>query len=42
MVLDLEFEFANRLVSMAFGRVFTQVANRLVDAFVTRAEQVYG
>lgn len=42
VVLDLEFEFANRLVSMAFGRVFTQVANRLVDAFVTRAEQVYG
>ncbi|RLK50770.1 ribosome-associated toxin RatA of RatAB toxin-antitoxin module [Alkalispirillum mobile] len=42
IVLDLEFEFSNRLMGMAFGRVFTQVANRLVDAFVSRAEQVYG
>jgi len=40
--LDLEFEFTNRLVAMAFGKVFTQVANTLVDAFVARARQVYG
>lgn len=40
--LDLEFEFSNRLLGMAFGRVFTQVANTLVDSFVTRAREVYG
>ncbi|KAB7627899.1 type II toxin-antitoxin system RatA family toxin [Alkalilimnicola sp. S0819] len=40
--LDLDFEFSNQLVSMVFGKVFTQLANALVDAFVERAEQVYG
>lgn len=40
--LDLEFEFSSRLLGMAFGRVFTQVANTLVDSFVRRADQVYG
>ncbi len=39
--LDLEFEFANRLLAMAFGRVFTQVATTLVDSFVRRANAVY-
>lgn len=40
--LDLEFDFSNRLLAMAFGRVFTQVANTLLDSFVRRAEEVYG
>ncbi|MFV8833687.1 type II toxin-antitoxin system RatA family toxin [Aquisalimonas sp.] len=40
--LDLEFEFSNSIVRMAFGRVFDQVANRMVDSFVTRADEVYG
>jgi ribosome-associated toxin RatA of RatAB toxin-antitoxin module len=40
--LDLEFEFANRLLAMAFGKVFTQVAGTLVDSFVKRADQCYG
>ncbi len=40
--LDLEFEFSNRLLGMAFGRVFTQVATTLVDSFVRRADEVYG
>lgn len=40
--LDLEFEFSNRLVSMAIGPIFNQVANTLVDAFVERAKTVYG
>lgn len=40
--LDLEFEFSNRLLAMAFGRVFTQVATTLVDSFVRRAQAVYG
>src|SRR5690554_1946444 len=38
--LNLEFEFSNRLLSMAFGRIFTQIANTMVDAFVKRADQV--
>lgn len=40
--LDLEFEFAGRWLSMAFGPVFHQVANKLVDVFCKRAEVVYG
>lgn len=40
--LDLEFEFSNSIVRMAFGRVFDQVANRMVDSFVTRADALYG
>lgn len=40
--LDLEFEFSNRLLAMAFGRVFTQVATTLVDSFVRRANDLYG
>lgn len=40
--LDLEFVFSNSFVRMAFGRVFEQLANRLVDSFVQRAQAVYG
>ena len=40
--LDLDFEFSNRLVSMAIGPVFNQVANTLVDSFVERARAIYG
>lgn len=40
--LDLDFEFSNKLVSLAIGPIFNQVANTLVDSFVTRAKQVYG
>lgn len=40
--LDLDFEFSNRVIGLAFGKVFTQIANTLVDAFVRRAEEVYG
>ncbi len=40
--LDLDFEFHNRLVGLAFGPVFNQISNSLVDAFCERARQVYG
>jgi len=40
--LDLEFEFSGRLIDKAFGTVFNQIANSLVDAFCKRADQVYG
>jgi ribosome-associated toxin RatA of RatAB toxin-antitoxin module len=40
--LDLDFEFSGRLIDKAFGPVFNQIANTLVDAFCQRAQQVYG
>ena len=40
--LTMEFEFAGRLISAAFGPVFNQVASALVGAFVKRAHEVYG
>lgn len=40
--LDLEYEFSNRLIGMALGPVFSQIANTLVDSFCQRAEAVYG
>jgi ribosome-associated toxin RatA of RatAB toxin-antitoxin module len=42
VTLDLDFEFSNRMLTLAFGKVFTQIANSLVDSFVQRARQVYG
>jgi ribosome-associated toxin RatA of RatAB toxin-antitoxin module len=42
IVLNLEFEFSNRLLAMAFEPFFTQVVNTLVEAFCKRAEEIYG
>lgn len=39
--LDLNFEFSNRLLGMAFGPMFNQIASSLVDSFVNRAKTVY-
>lgn len=40
--LDMDFEFSNKLVSLAIGPIFIAVTNSLVDAFVKRAGEVYG
>ncbi|WP_346795829.1 type II toxin-antitoxin system RatA family toxin [Halomonas sp. Bachu 37] len=40
--LEMEFEFASRLLSMAFGKLFQQIAGQLVDAFHKRADELYG
>ena len=40
--LKLEFEFASKLVEMAFGRIFNDVAKNMVKAFTQRAKVVYG
>jgi ribosome-associated toxin RatA of RatAB toxin-antitoxin module len=40
--LDLEFEFASRVLSVVVGPVFSQIANSLVDSFMKRAVEVYG
>ncbi|NOU49672.1 type II toxin-antitoxin system RatA family toxin [Pseudoalteromonas sp. JBTF-M23] len=40
--LKLEFEFASKLIEMAFGKVFNEVAKSMVSAFTQRAKVVYG
>lgn len=40
--LDLDFEFSSKILSLAVGPIFNQVANTLVDSFVERARKVYG
>ncbi|MFZ9036070.1 MAG: type II toxin-antitoxin system RatA family toxin [Francisellaceae bacterium] len=40
--LNLEFEFSNRLIGMALGVVFNNLANTMLDAFCQRAKVVYG
>jgi ribosome-associated toxin RatA of RatAB toxin-antitoxin module len=38
--LDLDYEFSSKLVALAIGPVFNQIANTLVDAFVVRAKEL--
>lgn len=40
--LNLEFEFSSKIISISLGPVFSKVANSLVDAFIKRADSVYG
>ena len=40
--LALNYGFSNALLSKLVGPVFDKIASSLVDAFVKRAEQVYG
>jgi len=42
ITFNMDFEFSNRLVGMAVGPIFNQVANTFVDSFVKRAKTVYG
>ncbi len=42
VTLNLGFEFAGKLTGLAMSKVFNQVANSLVDAFVQRADKLYG
>ena len=37
----LDFEFTNKLIEMAFGRVFKELALNMVQAFTMRAREVY-
>ncbi|MDG6896167.1 type II toxin-antitoxin system RatA family toxin [Volucribacter amazonae] len=39
--LNLNFEFANPLISFAFGKIFTELTQRMVNAFKQRAKEVY-
>ncbi|WP_456448157.1 type II toxin-antitoxin system RatA family toxin [Thiolapillus sp.] len=40
VILRLEFEFSSGLMDKAFGIVFSQIANSLVDAFCKRANDL--
>ncbi len=40
--LTLDFEFSNKLVEIAFGGLFKEVANNMVLAFTQRAKIIYG
>ena len=40
--LNLEFEFSSKIVGVTLGPVFSKIANTLVDAFIKRADVVYG
>ena len=40
--LALDFEFTNKLVEMAFGKVFKELVNNMIVAFSQRAKVVYG
>ncbi|WP_310606800.1 type II toxin-antitoxin system RatA family toxin [Buttiauxella brennerae] len=38
---QLDFEFTNKLIELAFGRVFKELAGNMVQAFTVRAKEVY-
>jgi ribosome-associated toxin RatA of RatAB toxin-antitoxin module len=40
--LSLRYEFSNRVLEKLVGPVFGYIANSMVDAFVKRAQSVYG
>lgn len=39
--LDLEYEFSSKLLGLAVGPVFSQIANSMVDSFCQRADRIY-
>jgi ribosome-associated toxin RatA of RatAB toxin-antitoxin module len=41
VALDIQFDVAKGLTAMAFGAAFKQVANNMVDAFVSRAHELH-
>ncbi|WP_413721195.1 SRPBCC family protein [Sodalis sp. RH23] len=38
---EMSFEFKNRLIELAFGPIFKEMANNMVQAFTQRAKEVY-
>ena len=39
--LSLSFDFSGKIASIAMAKVFSQVANSMVEAFVQRADDIY-
>lgn len=42
VILELDFEVAGKILSLTLSPIFKQAANTMVDAFVQRADAVYG
>ncbi len=42
VTLELDFEVVGKILSLTMSPIFKQAANTMVDAFVKRADQVYG
>jgi ribosome-associated toxin RatA of RatAB toxin-antitoxin module len=40
--LEMKFEFKNKIMKHAFGAAFKKITDSMVDAFVERAQVVYG
>ena len=40
--LDLKFKFKSKLLDMSLSPIFTKIANSHLDAFVARANKIYG
>lgn len=41
ITFDLEFEFAGKMLSMFLGPIFEQIADKMVDSFCERAQELY-
>jgi len=39
--LDLNFEFSNKLTTLAFSKIFSKLIQSMVSAFTQRAEEIY-
>ncbi|MEZ8825845.1 SRPBCC family protein [Vibrio amylolyticus] len=39
--LKLEFEFSNKMIELAFGKIFNELTSNMVSSFTQRAKQVY-
>lgn len=39
--LKLDFEFSSKLIEIAFGKIFNDLTNNMVNSFTQRAKQVY-
>ena len=40
--LDLKFKFKSKLLDMSLSTIFTKIASSQLDAFVARANKIYG
>ncbi len=39
---EVDFEFQNRVLEQMIGKMFTEATDRMIDAFETRAHELYG
>lgn len=42
VTLNIEFEFSSKILDKTMGPIFGQICNTLVEAFVKRAQDLYG